>query len=170
MASSHTRNSNLGTNAYYNSDTSNEYYIDDVYFSQYDSESEFKDSTANATNYRNKPEAQTVDNHNSRSECIEKSSKDQNQIKQLKLPKSSARVHGALNSLYEHEDRNTPVKSGSFNNNEVELSRTRGVRTRQFVLVGIVTAMIILICICSVLGSRILPSQKSSRGNDTSYI
>ena len=102
--------------------------------------------------------------HRTRSSlCIEKSSKDQNQIKQLKLPKSSARVLGALTSLYEHEDRNTPVKSGSFNNNEVELSRTRGVRTRQFVLVGIVRAMIILICICSVLGSRILPSQKNCK-------
>ena len=99
MVSSHAINSNSGTNAYYNLDKSNEYYIDDVYFSQYDSESEFKDSTANATNYRNKPEAQTVDNHNSRSDCIEKSSKDQNQIKQLKLPKSSARVLGALTSL-----------------------------------------------------------------------
>ena len=166
MASSHTINSNSGTNAYYNSDRSNEYYIDDVYFSQYDSESEFKIGAANATSYINKPEAQSVNNLQLPSECIEKSNLYQNQITSKKLPKSSARVLRALTSLYEHEDRNTPRKSSFSNNNEVELSRTRGIRTRQFVLIGIGTAMIIVICICAILGSHFLPSQEISRGND----
>ena len=167
MASSHTINSNSGTNAYYNSDNSNEYYIDDVYFSQCESESEFKDGTDNdVTGYNNKPEAQIVNKHKSQTECIEKSNKDQKLITSQKLPKSSARVLGALTSLYEHEDRNTPRKSSFSNNNEVELSGTRGIGTRQFVLIGIGTAMIIVICICAILGSHLLPSQKISRGND----
>ena len=166
MASSHTVDSNSGTNAYYNSDKSNEYYIDDVYFSQYESESEFKDGTDYATCPNNKPEVQTVNKDKSPSECIEKSNKDQKQIKSQKLPKSSARVLGALTSLYEHEDRNTPRKSGASNINEVGLSGTRGIRARQFVLIGIATTIIMVICICAILGSRLLQSQKNARGND----
>ena len=166
MSSSQTINSNSSTNAYYNSGKSNEYYIDDVYFSQYECESELKDGTDNATHYNNKPQAQIVNTLKSPSECIRKSKKGQNQIKSQKLPKSSSRVLGALTSLYEHEYRNTPHKSGASNDNEVGLSGTSGFRTRQFVLIGIGTAMIMVICICAILGSRLLPSQKNSKGND----
>jgi len=144
--------SNSGKNTYYNEYKNGEYYIDDVYFSQNESKFQEKGKTGNKKIHSNKSGDNAIDKLNSSSPGDGKPKANHNQAAIENPPKSSTRVLGAYDILYEHESRDRLHESMHIDNT-IKASRIKALSTRKIFFISVISITILMIVIlCAILG------------------